>query len=290
MKIKEILAWAQEEIYKGTSSNIPARESEILLEYILKISREKLYIKLYEECPEEYLKEYKAIVLERASGKPLSYITHTKEFMSLPFFVNSSVLIPRPDTEILVEEVLTIAKNIKNPTILDIGTGSGCIGLSIASYLKEGSLCVTDISPEAIAIAKKNADNLSLRSISFYCGDLFEPVQGLNFDIIVSNPPYIAYEEINSISKEVKDYEPSLALFGAEKGLFFYKKIISESKNHFKKEGFLAFETGIGQAEQVSNLMKIHNFRHIKIVKDLSGIERVVTGMSSDRLSVTSYQ
>lgn len=283
MKIKEILTWAEEEIYKGTSSNIPAREAEILLEYILNISREKLYIKLYEEFPEEHLEGYKSIVSERASGKPLSYITHTKEFMSLPFFVNPSVLIPRPETEILVEEVITIAKNIKNPVILDMGTGSGCIGLTVASYLKESSVCVTDISSEAIAIAKKNADNLSLRSVSFYCGDLFEPVEGIEFDIIVSNPPYIAYEEMNSISKEVKDYEPCTALFSSEKGLFFYKKIISQSKNYLKKEGFLAFETGIGQAEQVSNLMKIHNFKHIKIIKDLSGIERVVTGMHSEQ-------
>ncbi|MEQ8168072.1 MAG: HemK/PrmC family methyltransferase, partial [Candidatus Eremiobacterota bacterium] len=144
MKIKEILTWAEEEIYKGTSSDIPAREAEILLEYILKISREKLYIKLYEEFPSEYLDIYKSAVMERSSGKPLSYITHTKEFMSLPFFVNPSVLIPRPETEILVEEVINIAKNIKNPAILDMGTGSGCIGLTIASYLKESSVYVTD--------------------------------------------------------------------------------------------------------------------------------------------------
>ncbi|MEQ8168779.1 MAG: peptide chain release factor N(5)-glutamine methyltransferase, partial [Candidatus Eremiobacterota bacterium] len=134
-----------------------------------------------------------------------------------------------------------------------------------------------------IATAKKNANNLSLRSVSFYCGDLFEPFEGLDFDIIVSNPPYIDYEERNSISKEVKDYEPYTALFSTEKGLFFYKKIISQSKNYLKKEGFLAFETGIGQAERVSNLMKIHNFKYINIIKDLSGIERVVTGMHSQQ-------
>jgi len=283
MKIKEILTWAEDRIYKGTSSDIPAREAEILLEYILNISREKLYIKLYEEFPSEYLEEYKSAVSERASGKPLAYITHTKEFMSIPFFVDSSVLIPRPETEILVEEVITMAKNIKNPSVLDIGTGSGCIGLSIASYLKESYVCVTDISPEAIAIAKKNACHLSLTSLSFYCGDLFEPVKGLVFDIIVSNPPYISPEEMNTLSREVKDYEPYVALFGEEKGLFFYKKIIADAKNYLKKEGFLAFETGIAQASHVSNLMKIHGFEQIKIVKDLSGIERVVTGVSSDR-------
>jgi len=282
MKIKNLLTWAEEEIYKGTGSAIPAREAEILLEYILNISREKLYIILHEEFPSEYLEGYKSIVLERTSGKPLSYITQTKEFMSLPFFVDPSVLIPRPDTEILVEEILRMSKNIKNPAILDIGTGSGCIGLSLACYLKESSVSVTDISPEAIDIAKKNAANLSLTSVSFYCGDLFEPVKGLLFDIIVSNPPYISYEEMNDISREVKDYEPSIALFSNEEGLFFYKKIISEAKNYLKKEGFLAFEVGIGQAETVSNLMKIHHFEHIKIVKDLSGIDRVVTGVSGE--------
>ncbi|HPZ06601.1 MAG TPA: peptide chain release factor N(5)-glutamine methyltransferase [Candidatus Eremiobacteraeota bacterium] len=278
--IRDTLKWAEEEIKKSTDSAIPSREAEILLEYVLNISREKLYVKLQDIFPAESLEEYKSLVIERTLGKPLAYIIKKKEFMSLEFFVTSSVLIPRPETEILVEEVIKWAKNIKNPLVLDIGTGSGCIALSLSKYLEESFIYASDISEKALYIARKNALNLGLsHKVFFYCGNLFEPVKNnkkVFFDVIVSNPPYISPSEFPELS--VKDYEPREALLSQEEGFFFFKRIISDASDYLKTGGLLALEAGIGQAERVCELMKYHKFENISVVKDLSGIDRVIMG------------
>jgi release factor glutamine methyltransferase len=277
-----ILQWAEMEIKKNIYTDVPGMEAEILLAYLLGISREKLYINLYNEFPGEYIEKYKFLISERIKGKPIAYIKGTKEFMSLEFFVNSSVLIPRPETEILVEEVIRLVKekNVRNPVICDIGTGSGNIALSLAKYIPEARIYATDISSEALMVAQKNYSHLKLKNTVTFCEcDLFKSFEKKEvfFDIIVSNPPYISFDELPDLSPSVRDYEPHSALFAEDKGYYFFKEIVIQGQNFLKKDGFLAMEAGIGQTDYIKNFMKNY-MEDISIIKDLSGIDRVVTG------------
>ena len=211
---------------------------------------------------------------------PIQYLTNSQEFMGFNFYVDENVLIPQPDTEILVENVISIIKNLqkscqKEITVLDLCTGSGIIGVCLKKYLQNVNVLSSDISSNALEIAKKNA-NLQNVKIDFIKSDLFENIDE-KFDVIVSNPPYIKTDKINELSKEVKN-EPRLALDGGQDGLDFYRKIIKESTNFFRKTGYLALEIGYDQKEAVENLFKNFKYKEIKIFKDLSDIERVIIG------------
>jgi len=202
--------------------------------------------------------------------------------MSLQFTVTSSVLIPRPETEILVEEIIEWInkKEIKSPLLFDIGTGSGNIALSLARYLPDSFIYASDISLPALKVAKKNASHLNLEGqINFFPGNLLEPLKDkkILFDVIVSNPPYISPEDMANLPSGVK-FEPEEALLSQEEGLFFFRKIINQGISFLKPGGLLAFEAGMGQAEKVSLLLHKQKAENIKIVKDLAGIERVILG------------
>lgn len=224
---------------------------------------------------EEQLSFCDSALSRLVSGEPVQYIVGGCEFMSLWFNVNSSTLIPRCDTEILVEYLID-KLNGKQVRILDIGTGSGCIAISLAHYLPESEVLSIDISDKALKTAKENAkiNGVSERCHFEHC-DILSYIPNFPADVVVSNPPYIPKADIHTLDKKVKEFEPLTALDGGEDGLIFYRRISNDIP--ISPEGILAFEVGIGQANDVANIMS-ERFKEIKIIKDLSGIDRVVCG------------
>lgn len=244
-----------------------------LLSHVLGINRAQYFLTYHNKMDEALYKEYMNLIKKRADHTPLQYILGYQEFMGLNFIVNEKVLIPRQDTEILVEEV---GKVCTNKDVLDLCTGSGCIIISLAKLGNINRGVGVDISHDALELAKENAYNNEV-DIEWIQSDLFTRVEG-KFDIIVSNPPYIPTKEIQKLSLEVKDYEPSLALDGKEDGLFFYKKIIKDIKNYLKKDGYLFLEIGYNQGQDLINLIEKEGFRDIKVIKDYASLDRVITG------------
>ena len=204
----------------------------------------------------------------------MQYITGETEFMGLPFKVNSNVLIPRQDTETLVEEALKVIR--PGMKVLDMCTGSGCIIISIMHFAKEIEGFASDISRHAINLAKENA-KMNNVSVTFETGDLFDHIRG-NYDVIVSNPPYIRTEEIPKLMPEVQNFEPVQALDGKEDGLYFYRRIVEEAKEYLNPNGFLLFEIGYDQGKEVPELMENAGYKNVKVIKDLAGNDRVVSG------------
>ena len=293
MKIKELIEYGKKILNKNEvdDSSIISRE---LAEYILQLNRQEIVTNLEKEVKEEQKDRYYLALIEIIQGMPIQYITNTQEFMKLNIFVNENVLIPQPDTEILVEEVIKIAELESKTKILDMCTGSGCIGVSLAYYLKNAKITMSDISKNAIEIAKKNAkenkvvatdisiealkvakQNDKENKIKFIQSDLFENINE-KFDIIVSNPPYIETDVIKSLSKQVQN-EPKIALDGGKDGLLFYRKLIKEAPNFLNDNGYLCMEIGYNQKEEVIKLAKQkESFSKIEAIKDLSGNDRVI--------------
>ena len=262
-------------------SNIeePNLKSRLLMQYVLNASRQYIIVNDKEELNKLKEKQYFDAIKLLKSGVPIEHITHQKEFMKLNFFVDNNVLIPRQDTEILVEEVIKIAKKIKAKNILDLCTGSGEIGISLAKYLPETKIVATDISNDALNIARKNAviNNVQNQMI-FINSDLFTNLEAQKFDIIVSNPPYIKTNVIEKLDIQVKN-EPNIALDGGEDGLDFYRKIIKESYQYLKYNGYLCLEIGFDQKDDVVNILnETENFKNIYCKKDLGDNDRVVVG------------
>ncbi len=246
----------------------------MLLEMAAKIDRNYYYMHMNDEITKEQLEEYEWVLKKRAEHIPLQYIVGETEFMGLTFKVNSSVLIPRQDTETLVEEALKVAK--PGMRVLDMCTGSGCIIISIVHHGKELEGFASDISRHAVNVAKENA-KLNQVAVSFETGDLFDHIKG-KYDIIVSNPPYIRTEEIAKLMPEVQNFEPYDALDGKEDGLFFYRRIVEEAGSYLNPGGYLMFEIGHDQGMDVSDLLKHAGFQNVSVMKDLAGNDRVVTG------------
>lgn len=246
----------------------------MLLEMAAKIDRSYYYLHMEDDITQEQLNEYEWALKKRAEHIPLQYIVGETEFMGLPFKVNSSVLIPRQDTETLVEEALKVAK--PGMKVLDMCTGSGCIIISILHHGKELEGYASDISRHAINVAKENA-KLNHVAVSFETGDLFDHIKG-KYDIIVSNPPYIRTEEIAKLMPEVQNFEPYDALDGKEDGLFFYRRIVEQAGDYLNPGGHLLFEIGHDQGQDVSELMEQAGFGNVRVIKDLAGNDRVVTG------------
>ncbi|MBQ8278353.1 MAG: peptide chain release factor N(5)-glutamine methyltransferase [Roseburia sp.] len=246
----------------------------MLLEMAAKIDRSFYYMHMDDDITQEQLKEYEWVLKKRAEHIPLQYIVGETEFMGLPFKVNSSVLIPRQDTETLVEEALKVAK--PGMKVLDMCTGSGCIIISILHHGKDLEGYATDISRHAINVAKENA-KLNQVAVSFETGDLFDHIKG-KYDIIVSNPPYIRTEEIAKLMPEVQNFEPYDALDGKEDGLFFYRRIVEQAGDYLNPGGHLLFEIGYDQGKDVSEMMEQAGFKDVRVIKDLAGNDRVVTG------------
>lgn len=259
----------------------PHLEAEILLAHALKIKRIELYMQHERVLKEEELAAFKQLILRRIKREPTAYIIGYKPFMSLDLNVTKDVLIPRPETEKLVEESISLVKLTGKDIVhvADIGTGSGAIGVSVAKYCKSAKVYATDISKAAIGVAESNAEKHGVKErISFYLGDLFSPIpEGIKFDLILSNPPYIKTSEIKDLQPEISKYEPAGALDGGPDGLDYYRKIISQAPNYLADSGYLLLEAGYGQADNIVEMIKnTGSFRETKKVKDLSGIDRVI--------------
>lgn len=222
--------------------------------------------------------QFKVLLERRMRGEPIQYITGEAEFYGLPFGVTRDVLIPRPETEHLVERVLALAAEFGHPRIIDIGTGSGAIAVALAHHLPQASITAIDLSPAALAIARENAAlNAVDARIRFLCGDLLAPVVEERFDLIVSNPPYVAETDRASLSVEVRDHEPALALFAGTDGLGVYRRLISTAFGAVAPGGLIALEIGAGQSPLVEALLTLAGFAQIDCTPDLQGIPRVLT-------------
>lgn len=245
-----------------------------LLEYVIKENRSYFLIHQQDELNQEQELLYKEFIETRGRHIPLQHITKEQEFMGLNFKVNENVLIPRQDTEILVEEVLARLKD--NMSVLDMCTGSGCIIISLKNGKNSIKASAADISTKALEVARENA-RLNDVEINFVQSNLFENIEG-KFNIIVSNPPYIPTKVIDGLMEEVRVHEPMIALDGMEDGLYFYREIIKNSFKYLNQGGSLCFEIGYDQGEAVSSMMKETGFINIKVIKDLAGLDRVVIG------------
>ncbi|MBP3610879.1 MAG: peptide chain release factor N(5)-glutamine methyltransferase [Lachnospiraceae bacterium] len=257
------------------AAQIPEADADAwqLFSYVTGMRRAEYFMKLMEEMPKAYKEQYDALLEQRCQRIPLQYITGSQEFMGFEFLVSPATLIPRQDTEILVEEA---ARSAEGKRVLDICTGTGCILLSLAKLCKLSGAVGTDIVPEAVETAGKNAERLEIPA-EFYCGDLFQAVpSGERFDMIVSNPPYIPSKVIDTLMPEVRDHEPVTALDGDSDGLKFYREIIRTAPEYLTEHGEIFFEIGCEQAVDVSALLAERGFRNIRVVKDLAGLDRVV--------------
>lgn len=277
--IIKILEWTKQYFTDKGVEN-PRLDAEVLLCAVLQCERIKLYVDFERPLTEAELSQYKGYVLRRGQHEPLAYILGEKEFMRNSFKVTPATLVPRPETELLVESLIKAANILKTDgdvKILDIGTGSGAIIVSLLDYLPQAKGVGADISVDALIVAKENSERIGVTGrIGFLHSDVFSRIPlDKKFDIIVSNPPYIPAADIAGLAKDVQQ-EPRSALDGGADGLDFYRRIISEAMDHMENEGLLAFEVGINQAQQVAELCRQAGFKETAIREDYAGIERMV--------------
>lgn len=273
-----------------TEHKVPdaALDAWYLLEYVTKLRRAEYFLKGKEQLPKEQETAFFSLIQKRCSRIPLQYLTGVQEFMGFPFAVSTATLIPRQDTECLVEEAIKYIKQYEKEyaspiRVLDLCTGTGCIIISLAKLCSLSYAVGTDISEAALKIARKNASDLNA-AVEFYCGSLFAALpQSISFDFIVSNPPYIRTEEISELMPEVREHEPVTALDGAEDGLKFYREIIQAAPKYLSKGGRLLFEIGSNQAEAVSALMEQRGFMELRVGKDYASLDRIVSGVWRNR-------
>lgn len=277
MKIRKLLEIGLDKLKKVTDNS--RREVELLILENTDLTKMDLILDLDKEISKDKYNEILEKINLREKGIPLQYIIGNQEFMGLPFKVNKNVLIPRQDTEILIEKVIELSSKKDDLKILEIGVGSGAISVSLAKFLKGSSILAVDISSYALEVAKKNAEiNKVINQIEFLKSNLFENIEiGEKFDIVVSNPPYIPTKDIDDLQVEVKRHEPMLALDGGEDGLDFYKEITNNVNDYLKKDGLLVYEIGFDQGKDLKKIMS-DKFYEIKIWKDLQGLDRVVSG------------
>lgn len=250
-------------------------DSWLLLAMACKIDHTYYYMHIDEEMSEEQVREFEVLIRKRAERVPLQYITGEQEFMGLTFHVNSNVLIPRQDTETLVEEALKVIK--PGMKVMDMCTGSGCVLISILKNAHDVEGIGYDISKQAINVAKENAKFNEVPAV-FERSDLFEDVVENDFDVIVSNPPYIPTDVVATLMPEVLQFEPREALDGKGDGLYFYSKILEQCKNYMKQDGYILFEIGCEQGDAVSTMMRLAGFSEVRVIKDLARNDRVVMG------------
>lgn len=273
MTFREAISFGEEKLNIAGIDDAK-HDAWLLLTFICKIDRTFYYVHMDDDMSVEQVAEYENVLNKRAEHVPLQYITGEQEFMGIPFHVNDSVLIPRQDTETLVEEALKVVR--PGMKVMDMCTGSGCILISILKNIVDVEGFGYDISKQAINVAKENA-KLNNVNATFERSDLFDDVSD-KFDVIVSNPPYIPTDVIGGLMPEVAVFEPMLALDGKEDGLHFYRRIVEKASEYLNPGGKLLFEIGHDQGKSVSGLMKEAGFQDVRVVKDLVGNDRVVIG------------
>lgn len=273
MTIQDALYYG-EQILEDAGVPDAKHDAWFLLADLLQMDRSAYYLRGQEEITPEQKEDYRILVKKRAERIPLQYILGAQEFMGIPIKVNSNVLIPRQDTEVLVSEAAKLLR--PQESVLDMCTGSGCILLALLSMVPDLQGTGVDISKQALLVAKENATENAL-SATWICSNLFEKVDG-TFDMIVSNPPYIPTEEISTLMPEVQEFEPVSALDGGLDGLDFYRILAEQAPRYLCPGGYFLCEIGYNQAEDVSDLLAIQGFIHIQVIQDLAGKDRVVRG------------
>jgi release factor glutamine methyltransferase len=264
----------------------PQLDAEVILCHLLHVDRIQLHMYPEKEISPQMYREFWNHIEKRLKHMPVQYITQKQEFMGLDFYVNEHVLIPRGDTEILVETVIEMYQKMYAPNkvkALDLGTGSGVIAVSLAKCIEPMEVTATDISSKALETAKINASRHNVEEkITFLEGSLLNPLKGKDqeesFDFLLSNPPYISHKTLPTLSSQVKDYEPLTALDGGEDGLDFYRCILKEGLAYLNPAGWLIMEIGCDQGAEVKKLMEKSGLKEIKVIKDLAGLDRVITG------------
>jgi release factor glutamine methyltransferase len=274
--LRELATQAESQLKTSPHPDRARQDAETLLLHVVHQDRAWLISHWDEEATPKIQADFEALTTRRQTGEPLQYITGSSEFFGLPFSVGPGVLIPRPETEHLVEEVIRLAKDLPNPRIADIGTGSGIIAVALANAVPSAQITAIDCSPQALAIARENAALNHVESrITFLEGDLLVPVAGQRFDILASNPPYIPSADHDSLSVEVRDHEPHSALFAGEDGLDLYRRLIPDALPLLAPGGWLALEIGFGQQEPIEALLKGSNFTEIRFMDDYQQIPRI---------------
>jgi release factor glutamine methyltransferase len=278
--LRRLLQWTGQFLReKGVESS--RLEAEILLAHVLGCKRIDLYVRSEELATDAQRSAYRDLIKKRVEGCPVAYLTGQREFYQLPFAVTPAVLIPRPETETLVMEGLRLLKGKPAARVVDVGTGSGCVALSIAHQQPAASVTAIDLSAEALKVARGNANKHGLgERVRFLEGDLFAPVAGETFDLIVSNPPYIATAEIETLARDVRDFEPRAALDGGPDGLDVYRRLIQDSPQHLKPGGSLLLEIGATQEAPVRELLTQANFTEIRVHPDARKLPRVIEAAS----------
>lgn len=279
MTLREWLEQATDQLNAGRHPDRARRDAETLL--LHRIGKNKAWLMAHgdEDFAGCAAIGYAALVERRRKGEPIQYITGGCEFYGLPFRVTPDVLIPRPETEHLVETALELARSFAAPRILDVGTGSGAIAVALATYLPKAIVTATDISEAALTIARDNAArNRVVDRIRFLEGNLLAPIAGEEFDIIVSNPPYVPDTDRALIAVEVREHEPAVALFGGQDGLEIYRCLIPAAHAALAPGGYLAFEFGFSQAAEIQLLLTDTGFQNVDVIHDLQGIPRIASG------------
>lgn len=259
----------------------------LLLRHVMDVDRTHLLTRPEEQIDETRFRRYLALIERRAAGEPAQYLTGHQEFYGLDFIVTPAVLIPRPETEFLIERVMKVVEESQQPSplIVDVGTGSGCIAVTLAVQLPSARLIATDASPAALDVARQNADRHGVRArIEFLEGDLLTPLAktGLQgaVDVLASNPPYVADESRETLQREVRDWEPQAALFGGPGGLTFYRRLLADGSTYLKPGGSLVIEIGYGQLDSISDLIASASaWEPAAVTRDLQGIPRALTLM-----------
>ena len=277
MQLRELYRYGKENMSLHSIEN-PGLETSILLTKTGAINNiAEIYTSPEKDVEQHKLADFHNLLDRRIKHEPIAYLVGEKEFYSRPFSVRPAVLIPRPETEFLVEEAIRAAYGIREPVILDIGTGSGCISVTIACEIKDSKVYATDVSGEALSVARKNAlRHKAGDRISFINCNLSDPLKEKSFDIVLSNPPYIPESEFPFLEPDVRDHEPGLSLIGGEDGLLYIRKIISASGSLLKDGGWCLLEVGARQALKTKELFKEHGFDEIASVNDLANVERVI--------------
>ena len=275
--IGRLLDWTTK-FFQQKGSESPRLDSEVLLAHALGCKRIDLYTRHTEEAPEQGRQRFRELVRQRIEGCPVAYLVGRKEFFSLEFEVNRAVLIPRPDTECVVDECLRLAKGMAEPAVLDIGTGSGCLAVAVAKHHKTAQVTAVDISPEALAVASRNAAKHGVAErIRFLRGDLFAPLSGERFDFILSNPPYIPHDDLAKLPPGVRDYEPHGALDGGDDGFAVFERLIADAPAYLKPGGYLLIEIGAPQERPARERLERHTgCESAKMAPDGSGHPRVL--------------
>lgn len=280
MTIRQIIFEATQKL---EAAGIPSArlDAEVLLAFLLQCERLAFIKNPDDTLSEKQWADFNRLIARRAGGEPAAYITGRKAFWSFALDVNPAVLIPRPDTEVIVEEALALLEqeSWSHPRILDVGTGSGAIALALACESPGASITATDISEAALQTAQKNAAALKAEQIVFLQGDLFEPVEG-RFDLIVSNPPYIGADEYESLPPGVKNFEPEEALRAGQTGLEFYEKLIYQAHGYLAENGWLLLEIGATQEQEVRAIFEAHKdfYERVDVREDYAGLPRVIKG------------